>query len=107
MIRLIRQISLCSATVPPLKGFGINGEKSLIAGFVPGRATLAQGSPGINPVVGCNSPHRAREATTPVWQWRGAGHRQLIGRRMGAAAIREYPSLRSEALKRSAMEETP
>src|SRR3984885_16293148 len=56
MIHLIRQIPLGSATVPPLKDVGINAEKPFIAAFVPWRVTLAQRSPGINPVVGCNFP---------------------------------------------------
>jgi hypothetical protein len=42
---------------PPFeKWVGINDEKSFIAAFVPSRATLAQRSPGINPVVGCHFP---------------------------------------------------
>jgi len=47
------------------------------------------------------------EAKTPVWKWRDAGHRQLIARRMGAAAIPEYPSHSERSSENIGMEETP
>src|SRR6476469_4829803 len=46
------------------KWAGINGEKSLIAAFVPPRATLSQGSPGVNPVLGRSDEMARRQPPT-------------------------------------------